>query len=395
MMPTSFERPSQRWSTSVEAEAAGVAAASRARSLRPARDSGSRVRAVGVRQALDQEAALRWDWDALSRDDPTRSALWQLAWYRAFGDVQRDPVFVAEEGERSRVIGLLPLHWDRSGPRGALRVLASTTNGHSGYTALLLREGCPAALGALLDGAVKLPAWDVLKLDGVRDDDVARISAWGRERGIAVDIVNPQTTAILTFGDDRAASIPARTRKTRSRERQLGEIGKLEFSVVSEPERVRTAFRDYLDAERKSWKARDGELLTSTPRITRFYQELIAGSDDCAGVWLHLLKLDGAIIAGSCSVRKDGGMVANKSFFDERYKKYAPGTIMEHRILESLASDRRVRRVDFYTSLDHYRHFTNHVEGFHDVRIWSSGLRGRTARFLWVRRLRSASKSAG
>lgn len=311
---------------------------------------------------------------ALASDSPARGPEWLRAWYGAFGDIERDPVLLVED--EGRLVGALALtRTSRLG--GSLRLLSSTTNGHSQYAALLIDRASPGPVAdALIEALVARTDWDMLRLQGLDAGDAALLEERALARKLAVDLEHIFANHVLRLSS--ASEGRAKTAKRLERQlRSLRQAGAVTIDVASGPSAL-AALSEYTAAESRSWKAAGGELLASGPAILAFYRALADGAD----LHVHLLRVDGVVIAGLCTIPTGGGVVALKVFFDADFAKYSPGTILLHRLSADAAIDPAVGSVDFHSSREAYRPLSNDVRVSLDLTLWSRTLRARAGRFV-------------
>lgn len=310
---------------------------------------------------------------ALASDSPVRGPEWLRAWYGAFGDVERDPVLLVED--EGRLVGALALtRTSRLG--GSLRRLSSTTNGHSQYAALLIDRASPGPVAdALLEALEARTDWDMLRLQGLDAGDAALLEERVLARKLAVDLEHIFANHVLRLipaGEGHAKAAKRLERRLRS----LRQAGAVTIDVANGPSAL-AALAEYTAAESRSWKAAGGELLASDPAILDFYRALADGAD----LHVYLLRVDGAVIAGLCTIPTGGSVVALKVFFDADFARYSPGTILLHRVSKDAAADPAIGAVDFHSPRDAYRPLSNDVRVSLDLTLWSRTSRARAGRF--------------
>lgn len=326
------------------------------------------VKAMRAREVLWPGGAYCERLASLASDDPIRSPGFLRARYDAFGDPDRDPILVAESGDR--LLGILALNQRRQGPAKLWRIAPSTTNGHSRYTALALDpEAPPVTIDRLLDAAATSASWYILALGDMPAEQAERVASWGARNRLKVEAGPELTSPVIEFGADRTAAVPARSKTTRRMERALAREGELTLHVVTGPDALADAYHEYLAAELHSWKAERGEPLTADPRITRFYSSLMDLSGQAACGYIHFLRLDGNPIAACISLVSGKALVTIKCFFDDRLRRFGAGTILDHQFIEWIANETDIERVDFYTPLEHYLPFGNRIEHYRSVTL--------------------------
>jgi CelD/BcsL family acetyltransferase involved in cellulose biosynthesis len=301
---------------------------------------------------------------------PAVSPGWLGAWSAAFGAPERDPALLAGRDE-GHIAGALVLCRRRVGP---LRLLHSTTNGHSQYTAFGARDGAAADVAvALLRSLDRVGGWDALRLQGLTEADAAAWETAAVETGYAA-VETERRFANLVL--DIAAARAAPEAKTTRKERSLMRSGTVTYQAARVPE-LRAALAAFRTGERSSWKLAGGELISASPEILRFYDGLAAAAERGAGPELavRLLRRDDVVVAGLITASESGTEVALKIFYDAAAAKHSPGTFLLRRMCEEAADDAAIGFVDFFSTSPAYTRLTNTVHPCRDLTIWHRSVR--------------------
>lgn len=135
--------------------------------------------------------------------------------------------------------------------------------------------------------------------------------------------------------------------------RKLGEHGSLEHDIARHPDAVRVAMEEFLLLEHAGWKGRQRSSLASDRYRSAFAREAVNGlaaTDKCR---VHMLKLDGRIIASLVVFIDAGRAWTWKTAFDETLSAYSPGTLVMLRATEALMDDPNVDTADSCAPPDH------------------------------------------
>jgi CelD/BcsL family acetyltransferase involved in cellulose biosynthesis len=106
----------------------------------------------------------------------------------------------------------------------------------------------------------------------------------------------------------------------------------VEFERAIEPGHVRQRIEDFLVMEHGGWKGAAGTSFLSDPEHARFIREAIRAND---AVTTDSLLLDGQPIAVSINIEAAGTLFTPKCAYDESYRRFSPGLILEYLVIEA------------------------------------------------------------
>jgi len=118
-------------------------------------------------------------------------------------------------------------------------------------------------------------------------------------------------------------------RRMRSMYRKLAARGNLELERVSTDPEVRTAFEEYLEIERRSWKHGTDAAVSSSERL-QFYRALLDRLAPRGELHVLLLRLDGRAIAGSIALAHGSRYASMQITHDRVESDFSPGTVLEY-----------------------------------------------------------------
>lgn len=253
------------------------------------------------------------------------------------------------------LIGLLPFRIKGLGP---LSMGHPALNLYQvGGTPLIARDNAQLAmmgLFGLIAGPNSLPnQWVFPHIP--TDGPFARMARVKADRlGLAVGIAAAYDRPLLTSeAGDFAAHARHVIGKKRSKDierniRRLGEKGALSFERATDPNHVAQRIEDFLRIEASGWKGERGTAFLSNPDHARFargaYGEGLAFTDT--------LLLDGTAIAVSVNVATGPTVFTPKCAFDERYRAFGPGMILEYKVIERFFAEGRHEAMDAATTVD-------------------------------------------
>ena len=250
------------------------------------------------------------------------------------------PRFVAvwrDEGRR-RLVGLFPLAATAGG------IARIWLDAQTPLATPLVDRHCPdAALRAFFAHMLESERAAGLVFPRLRQDGGAlrAITAAARTTGREVETLCAFERAALYAGADadalarRGASNHA-LRELYRRRRRLEERGAIEFALIGEPDAAQGALEEFLALEASGWKGRRGALLRE-PNLAAFARcatEAMARSGQCK---IARLALDDRPLAMGILFERGDRAYFWKIAFDERFRAYAPGIDLVHRLTGVLA----------------------------------------------------------
>lgn len=176
-------------------------------------------------------------------------------------------------------------------------------------------------------------------------------------RGAPWIVINDFDRASLvpgaTFDDHMVNCVAAKRRKELGRtRRRLSEIGELRHEVCQSAEDLSRAMAAFLRIEAKGWKGRKGTALDCADATRNFAYRVFQGSEDnqCRA---DMLTLNGSPIAVSYVLFAGNTGFTVKCTYDEEFKSYSPGLLLEESVLRSFLDEGWAGRLDAATAGEH------------------------------------------
>lgn len=124
-------------------------------------------------------------------------------------------------------------------------------------------------------------------------------------------------------------------RKSLMRSRKsLSALGALSIEKLSRQEQVADWLDDFLTMENSGWKRENRSSILSSADETALYRQMVASAFDQGHLHFFRLCLAGKAIAYTLDIIALPHAYCLKSAFDQAYKKYAPGVLMEFETLQ-------------------------------------------------------------
>lgn len=163
----------------------------------------------------------------------------------------------------------------------------------------------------------------------------------------AMTVIERSERAAVESVDDFAAYTKtissSRLKDLRRRSRRLAELGTIEIRTVDKAEDKPAAFQAFLDLENSGWKGTSGTALASHPQTRQFAEAVFLSH----AAEYDVMTMDGRVIAILANLVRNGVVYAVKTAYDESYKAFSPGVMLDLWSIENLVKNKqRYRRLD-------------------------------------------------
>jgi CelD/BcsL family acetyltransferase involved in cellulose biosynthesis len=278
----------------------------------------------------DEFRALAPDWDELLPADsqPFDLHCWYSAWWEAFGAAAKLAVCtVRRDGNLVAACAL-----STEGAR--LRGLA---NSHSGTFRPLAKD--EEAMGALT-AALAEYGTTVIELEGLPAQDASigplEAGAIGASRRVLVEpsYVSPVVETDGDFDTWRKQSKARWGAPLERFRRKMGRDHEARFEIVVAPRDLEAELDDGFRVEASGWKGEAGTAILSTPETERFYRRLAEAFHRRDSLRFSRIVLDGETIAFDLCLLHRDRLYLQKTGFDERFRRLAPGLVMRLSVIE-------------------------------------------------------------
>ncbi|WMT86190.1 GNAT family N-acetyltransferase [Pelagibacterium sp. 26DY04] len=135
--------------------------------------------------------------------------------------------------------------------------------------------------------------------------------------------------------------------------RRLEREGELRFERVDDPDTVAARVEGFLRIEASGWKGKRRTAFLSVPRDAAFARAAYGGSRNGVGLAsVDSLLFDGKPIALSINIAAGKTLFTPKCAFDETYRRFGPGMLLEYKVIERFFADETFERMDAATTVD-------------------------------------------
>lgn len=317
------------------------------------------------RQVLDTgaiKALPARDWDVLSREtvteNPAYSRQYVLAGLETI-DAGANVRAVTVSAGNERLVGFFPFR-RRILPPFPWPVAVGAQNIYQfAGVPLAARQCTDSVIGAWLDGlkaGTPCRYWALSNID-LDSSFLQSVQAQLAARGLSLRVVTPYRRPTLTGKAGSSAAHSAQIiKKSRVKDiernlRRLHGIGAVDFERANEPEQVKQRIEQFLALEQSGWKGQNGTAFLSKDRDTEFARMAFGGREGGPTV-VDSLLLDGTPIAMSVNMSNGATLFTLKCAYDENYRKFSPGLVLEYLVVEEFFKSGAFTEMDASTTMD-------------------------------------------
>jgi CelD/BcsL family acetyltransferase involved in cellulose biosynthesis len=317
-----------------------------------ARTEPASIRVLTAGEQLAQLDSTTWDAlvAAAPRPSPYLLSTWVRSWLAEPSFVSEPCVVVAERGGELAAVAPFVVQ-----KRGAARIARFVGSHESALGDILLREGEPEGTARIvLDSVVASAKPDAVDVFGLpADSNLARAAG---DRMTLVERVEAPVTEMPEGWDEAYVRHASSKRRStdRRRERQLGELGDVDYSLASDGEGVLRDLPAAFELHRLRWEGRPDGSTFGTPGGQRFQSDVLPRLADEGHFAMLTVRIDGRpaafmnwFVIGSCIYLYRNG-------YDEAVGRFGPGLITLRRAMAA-ASERGARRMEYLGGAERYK----------------------------------------
>ncbi len=328
-----------------------------------ARSSGGRGAPPGVNLVLSVEHhidRLLDEWDALAdrcAPAPFVRPGWITAWSHAFGAGSLELLCAREAG---RLVGVLPV-------RRRPRAVDSPTNFHTPEFGLLADHD--DARRVLADSVFAFrPRRVAIGFLAADRADAATLEKTARAHGYRVEVRSAMRSPYVVIDSDWTTYERRLSRNLigdlRRCRRRLEERGGLTITISDGRDGLEELLEQLFLVDAHSWQAAARTAIVSHKNTQQFYENVCRWAASRGSLRVSLLRVADRTVAMELGLEEAGVHFAMKSSYDQSYRRFSPGKILLHGVIES-AFTGRLKRVELLGAEDRYR------------RLWASHTRER------------------
>lgn len=332
--------------------------------------SSSRNANMGVRVVVLNEGkqleALVVQWKALAENALEPNVFLEpyqlLPALRAFGG-ERERIFLcvfdigSTQSDRERLIGFLALE-KRKDFRGLpARILRTWSHPyHCLSTPLIHKRFAREVWCAILDWARSsaqrspLLEFPTLLAEGPSYEALIDVLIGERAQTYSVD----RYTRAMLIAHGEASTHPqidslsaSQRSQLRRKMKHLRGQGHVEFKVLQADDDAESWVNDFLELEGNGWKGREGTAMLCQNAHADYFRIICREAFAAGRLHMPVLLLDGHPIAMKCNFFSSNGAFWLKVAYDEKFKKFSPGVLLE---VENVEDIKRTPGIDWMDS---------------------------------------------
>jgi CelD/BcsL family acetyltransferase involved in cellulose biosynthesis len=135
--------------------------------------------------------------------------------------------------------------------------------------------------------------------------------------------------------------------------RRLRELGEVTFERQRDSAMVAQRIEDFLAIEHAGWKGRAGTSILANDAHAAFARQAFR-QDGAARTSVDSLLLDGKPLAISVNLQTGDTVFTPKCAYDENFRKFSPGLVLEYLVIEAFYRDGECAEMDSSTTVDNH-----------------------------------------
>jgi len=305
--------------------------------------------------------ALGDEWENLSRNAVEENPYFSSSYMRSVlenikghNDIEALTVY-----KGTRLVGFCPFIIDKWRWLGAAPVNRAWKNDYVTLTIPLVDRDCAlevvqALVAAMGEGGKMGCLWlfEEFNLEGpvgVLFDEVMRTENLSSR--IYDEFDRPTLEQGSTFDQHMLDHVSKKRRRDLKRNRKrLSENGKIEMRAFTSGPELEQAVEDFLTIEASGWKGERGTALACDENLKAFAKCAFGEKHGKSITRADVLYLDDTPIAVSLAIYIGKTAFTLKCTYDENYRTYSPGLLLEQDIIENFLETRWVERLDSATA---------------------------------------------
>jgi CelD/BcsL family acetyltransferase involved in cellulose biosynthesis len=327
---------------------------------------------------------LKRGWDVLLENSLNTSGIlsheWFTIWWESFQD-DNSLIVLAVYDDVNTLVAVAPLMRSSQLYYGIpVQKICFQVNGHSPYADFIVDKRCiKESIGAMMDYLLNDTSWDILQFQKLCESSATfshlvqileeRCLSYGLKKNIETPYVEINSSW-EAFLNQTSAKFRKSLRNKMNRVQRYGDISVEDVLMEDDQSPLLDSM---FDISEKSWKKRAGSDIKSDPGGEKFYREICRRLGPMGIVKLWLLKKGGKYIAFEFQLKYNGIVYPLRADFDESYKKYSPGSVLEYEVLSKLFHDSSVKE---YNTCGHtysyLMNWTSKTRKYFNVEVFNS-----------------------
>lgn len=230
-------------------------------------------------------------------------------------------------------------------------------------------------------------SWDVMRLRRIpfSSENLSLLQEESKNLGLPVYVRpswNSPFIRINTGWEEFYKGTSQRFKKRmRNNENKLKQLEKISIEHITHAGQNDRFLDDIFAVGKNCWKWEMGKSIASSEENIKFYSLLAATTCELGWLSIWIMKYDKKPIAFEYHLRYGDHVHGLRSEFDEEFRAYSPGAVLDCHIVRNLFQE-GFSRYDLGGSADEYKmHWTSEVQSHQDVYIFNRGAYPALVRF--------------
>ncbi len=326
---------------------------------------------------------LKSQWDTLAMNQAVPLPMATYAWQTSLVDTllsSNEEIVVCMLFDNNRLCGLLSLVIK---PGFMKRMHVSTPYYiHSAFSDLLVSDNKKNCISAIVLREIKkrynkglyevafrgYPEDSILtSSDIINVCHLCKLYSYTQPRGTGSYL--PVISDWKTWNGSLSKNILATIRKSKNRiKKDL--LPSPEYKWLQGKEITSEYFNLFIELEASGWKGRQGSAIKNDKLLHQFYLRIHNKISELGWLELHLMSVNGEIIAAHFGVRMKRTLILLKIAFDENYARYTPGSLLFFKMMEKIYSDQDIDEVNCLTDMRWHQTWKMRKRNFNDLRLY-------------------------
>lgn len=295
---------------------------------------------------------------------------WTDVWWKAFGEGKELFILLVYDGNELTAIAPFMLNKGKHTLIGkpnisiTVKKIEFIANVHSNRCDIIYKDNpeevCDAVVNFLLSEYKN--SWDILSLEYLlKDSPTMKYFKSSFDKNNVCSKQYPQISSpYLHINCDWKDYFKNRQRRFReqlkSRFKKLEELGRVRLERYLKLDDLKMVLEQVFNVASKTWKAKDGTALSSTTQLIGFYTELAHTAAKEGWLELFILYLNDIPLAFEYCLKFEKKLLLLKTEFDEDYRSFGIGNIIQWKLLESIFED-GIKEFDFLGPSDRWKNY--------------------------------------
>jgi len=336
--------------------------------------------------SFDEFLTMEKDWNELlaksSSDTVFLRHEWFRCWWKAFGGDNRLFIIIVESGKQ--LTGIAPFMLVEEIQRGiCLKKIKFIANDNSPRCDLILSGDEQKNISKIFELLkANQDLWDVIVLEEISEESrtIEFLIEYFKNCDYKYVIKSGKKAPFIRIDqswDEFYSKKSAKFRKVmRNKINRVSRLGCIKLEKIMDIRQDESVLEKISDISRNSWKANCGGELGRSQENKGFFQDitLIASQNGWLNIWLLSITKDKSI-AYEYHLKYKNKTYALRADFDEKFKDYNPGSVLEKNVIEQSFND-KLTEYDFCgDAYDYKMRWTEQVHGQMAFEIFSRGKR--------------------